>query len=43
MWGNFRISGTGLQAGDTEACMRGQFVSGGMTFSFFGCDVITIQ
>jgi uncharacterized repeat protein (TIGR01451 family) len=43
MWGNFRIPDTGIQAGDTEACMSGQYVSGGMTFSFFGCDFIAIQ
>ncbi len=40
MWFHFAQSGTGISSGQTEACMRGQFLSGGVAFTFFGCDFI---
>ena len=36
----FVSSQTGLSAGDTEACMRGQYLDGGVLHSFFGCDTV---
>lgn len=36
----FVSSETGLTAGDTEACMRGQYLDGGVLYSFFGCDTV---
>ncbi|GEM_PF-3438537 len=39
----FKQSETGIESGDTEACMRGQFTSGGDTFSFFGCDTVATK
>jgi uncharacterized repeat protein (TIGR01451 family) len=40
MWFHFVTPLTGIASGDVEACMRGQYVSGGNTFSFFGCDFV---
>ena len=39
---HFRSDQTGLQVGDTEACLFGSFTSGGQTFHFFGCDAVTV-
>jgi hypothetical protein len=36
----FVASQTDLSAGDTEACMRGQYLDGGVLYSFFGCDTV---
>lgn len=41
MWFHFKIPDTGIVSGNVEACMRGQYVSGGNTFTFFGCDFVT--
>jgi uncharacterized repeat protein (TIGR01451 family) len=38
---HFRANETGLQPGDTEACVKGDWVdSGGGVHSFFGCDSV---
>jgi uncharacterized repeat protein (TIGR01451 family) len=31
---------TGIQPGEVEACAKGQFVIGGNTYKFFGCDSV---
>lgn len=38
----FRTSDTGLDSADTEACMRGEYLDGGVLYSFFGCDVVDV-
>lgn len=36
-------TGTGLNAGDTEGCVKGVFVAlGGARFKFFGCDALRL-
>lgn len=40
---HFATQQTGLMAGATEACIKGQFTSGGQRFKFFGCDGIVIR
>jgi hypothetical protein len=37
---HFKIPETGIVSGATEACMKGEYVDGGMTFKFFGCDFV---
>jgi len=37
---HFRTSETGLEAGDTEACVKGQFFADGGLHRFFGCDAV---
>ncbi len=38
---HFRTQETGIQAGDTEACVKGDWVDeGGTVHSFFGCDSV---
>jgi uncharacterized repeat protein (TIGR01451 family) len=37
---HFRTQETGIVYGDTEACVKGQFVDGGNVYTFFGCDSI---
>ena len=37
---HFRTSETGLEAGDTEACVKGQFFANGGLHKFFGCDAV---
>jgi hypothetical protein len=40
---HFRLTGTGLTAGDTKACVKGKWRgAGGTLFTFFGCDSILI-
>lgn len=39
---NFRVRDTGLVLGDREGCAKGEFVVGGVTFLFFGCDAILV-
>jgi uncharacterized repeat protein (TIGR01451 family) len=40
---HFRTKATGLSAGDTEACVKGEWTGpGGETFLFFGCDAVRI-
>lgn len=39
---HFRVRQSGLVLGDTEACVKGEFVVGGVRFVFFGCDVINV-
>ncbi|MFU8840401.1 MAG: S8 family serine peptidase [Nitriliruptoraceae bacterium] len=36
-----RISQTGLEASDLEACLTGIYVAGGQMFTFLGCDAVT--
>src|SRR5262249_54312336 len=40
---HFSTPDTGLLPGDTEACVKGRFTSGGQSFKFFGCDSIVIK
>lgn len=40
MWFLFVTPATGIATGDSQACMRGQYLSGGDTFAFFGCDFV---
>lgn len=38
---HFKVQETGIQPGDTEACVKGEWVDGnGDVHKFFGCDVI---
>ena len=40
---HFSKTGTGLGAGDNEACVKGVFVApGGARFKFFGCDALRL-
>jgi hypothetical protein len=39
----FKTPQTGIQSGATEACMKGEYVDGGMTFTFFGCDAVDVK
>lgn len=39
---HFDTQRTGLMAGATEGCIKGQFTSGGQRFKFFGCDSVVI-
>ena len=40
---HFRTRNTGLQPGDTEACVKGQWLDGaGNPHKFFGCDAVRI-
>jgi hypothetical protein len=40
---HFRTKATGLSAGGTEACVKGEWTGpGGETFLFFGCDAVRI-
>ena len=38
----FGTQASGLGSGDTEACVVGTLTSGGATYAFMGCDVVTI-
>jgi hypothetical protein len=38
---HFRAPETGLDFGDSEACVKGTILIGGMPFGVFGCDSIT--
>ncbi|MGI0024058.1 MAG: DUF11 domain-containing protein, partial [Nitrososphaera sp.] len=40
---HFRAPETGLDATDTEACVIGEITIGGVEYTFFGCDMITIK
>ncbi|MGI0011957.1 MAG: hypothetical protein ACREBU_00725 [Nitrososphaera sp.] len=40
---HFRTQETGLHATDTEACVKGQISIGGVWYTFFGCDSITVK
>ena len=39
----FPTSGSDLIPADVEACARGQYVDGGATYTFFGCDAVKIK
>ena len=39
----FVSSATDLTAGDTTACMRGQYLDGGVLYTFFGCDTVKVR
>ena len=40
---HFKTPATGIVSGATEACMSGEYVDGGMTFQFFGCDMVNTK
>jgi hypothetical protein len=40
---HFRVEGSGVGVGDTEACVKGHFTEDGRTYTFFGCDSIIIR
>lgn len=40
---HFKTADTGLETTDTEACAKGQISIGGVWYTFFGCDFITIK
>ena len=39
---HFLASDSGLDAGTTEACVKGKFTTNAGTFKFFGCDSINL-
>jgi uncharacterized repeat protein (TIGR01451 family) len=39
---HFRVRQSGLVLGDTEACVKGEFVVGSVRFVFFGCDFVEV-
>ena len=39
----FVAQDTGLPLGTSEACMKGRFMMGGITYTFFGCDTIILE
>jgi uncharacterized repeat protein (TIGR01451 family) len=38
----FDTQASGLEMGDTEACLVGTLTSGGATYAFMGCDLVTM-
>lgn len=40
---HFPVQNSGLESGDSEACVKGTFTAGGETHTFFGCDSITTR
>jgi len=39
---HFSTQDTGLSPGATETCIKGKFMDGGNTFTFFGCDSVNV-
>jgi hypothetical protein len=40
---HFAVEGSSLTLADTEACVKGRFVSAGQPYTFFGCDSIIVR
>jgi uncharacterized repeat protein (TIGR01451 family) len=40
---HFAVSASGLEVGDSQACVKGTFSSGTDTFTFFGCDSVIVR
>jgi hypothetical protein len=40
---HFKMRGSGLVIGTTEACLKGKFITTAGTFTFLGCDSVVVK